>query len=99
MEQVDEKVKIALDQARDHFPVKPIVEGLEAFPYVDTIGNDALEIFVIISDATQDEEINGQSVMQIKSSIRQSLQKNGIFLFPYTHFSTRSHFESRHEVE
>jgi len=99
MEEVDEKVKLALDMSKLSLPDKPVVEAVEVFPYVDTVGKDALEIYVIISESTQLEEITGKAVMQIKRSIRENLQKNGIFLFPFTHFFTRSEFEARNHVE
>ena len=89
---VDEKTRDALALSDPPLPPSPPVEAIEAEFYEDSTGEESLEVWVILSDATRDEEITGERVMQIKSALRERLLSKGITLFPYIHFIKRSDF-------
>jgi hypothetical protein len=91
---VDEKMKKALDRKSLSLPARPPVETIESEHYEDSSGQDSLEIWVILSDSTPDEDLTGENVMQIKSAIRESLRRNGIRLFPYVRLVKRSDYHS-----
>lgn len=75
-------------------PELPVVEQIEAEYYEDHTGEDSLLVWVILSDALRDEELTGESVVQIKSAISESLLQNGVKLFPYIRFVKRSDYQA-----
>ena len=91
---VEQHTREALDLKNLQFPPSPRIEALEYQPYEDSTGEDSLEVFVIISDSTRDEEITGENVIEIKSAIRESLLSKGVNLFPYIEFITRSDYDA-----
>ena len=89
---IDQLTKEALDLENLQLPARPEIVGIEYEPYEDSTGEDSLEIWVVLSDSTLDEDITGTNVMQIKSAIRGSLHARGIKLFPYVRLVTESEF-------
>lgn len=92
---LDEKTKDALSLENLSLPAAPPVEAIEYEPYVDSSGEDSLQIWVILSDSTAEKDLTGKNVMQIKSSIRESLLENGIHQFPYVRLIKRSDYHSQ----
>ena len=90
---VEAAIHDALKKEKLTLPDRPVIEDIEADYIEDSSGQDALEVWVILSDATRDEELTGESVVQIKSAISESLLDGGIDLFPYIRFVTRSEYE------
>lgn len=87
-------IKTALKKDELDLPDYPVVEIIEADYYEDSSGEDSLEVWVILSDSTRDEELTGESVVQIKSAISESLLKNDVKLFPYIRLVKRSEYET-----
>jgi hypothetical protein len=71
-------------------PSRPEVVGIEVEDYVDSAGEEALRVYVIIRDGTRDEELSGESGLQMKRAIRERLQQRGVPLFPYVQYRTES---------
>lgn len=71
-------------------PSRPKVVGIDVEDYVDSAGEEALRVYVIIRDGTRDEELTGESGLQMKRAIRERLQQHGIPLFPYVLYQTES---------
>ena len=94
---VEAAIHDALKRERLNLPERPVIEAIEADYIEDSSGEDALEVWVILSDATRDEELTGESVVQIKSAISESLLDNEINPFPYIRFVTRSEYEEDHK--
>jgi len=88
-ETIDDALKLHKLDLPDH----PVVEGIEADYIADSSGEESLEVWVILSDATEDEELTGETVVQIKSAISESLINQGVTLFPYIRFVKRSDHE------
>jgi hypothetical protein len=80
-------------------PDRPVIEDIKADCIEDSSGEDSLEVWVILSDSTPDEELTGQSVVQIKSAISESLLKNRVDMFPYIRLVKRSDYEGDEELE
>ena len=97
---VDEKTKAAVSKDSLSLAPNPLVnaiEAIEAEPYVDSTGEDSLEVWVVLNEGLRDEDVTGESVMQIKSAIRESLIDHGIRLFPYVHLVSRSDYLAARE--
>ncbi len=88
----DEKVMAALNQKDPPLPEKPEVEEIEAEPHVDHMGEDALMLWVILSDSTEEEDLGGENVAQLKRAIYDRLLNAGINLFPYARLVKRSEY-------
>ena len=89
----DATIDTAIRKENLDLPEVPAVEQIEAEYYEDSTGVDSLLVWVILSDATKDEELTGEAVMQIKSAISESLLNSGVRLFPYIRIVTRSGYE------
>lgn len=87
-------IEAALKKEKLDLPDRPVVEIIEADYYEDSSGEDSLEVWVVLSDSTRDEELTGESVVQIKSTISESLLNNGVKLFPYIRLVKRSDYET-----
>ena len=94
---VEAAIHDALNKENLNLPDRPVIEDIKADYIEDSSGEDALEVWVILSDATRDEELTGESVVQIKSAISESLLDNGVDLFPYIRFVTRSEYDEDHK--
>ena len=88
-----------LKKEKLELPDRPVIEDIKADYIEDSSGEDSLEVWVILSDSTSDEELTGESVVQIKSAISESLLKSGVELFPYIRFSKRADYGSDEELE
>lgn len=53
----------------------------------DSMGDKALEIWIILDNSTTDAEVTGEKPREIESNIRESLNRLGVKLFPYIHFA------------
>jgi len=84
----------ALKMENLDLPKRPIIEEVRADYIEDSSGEDSLEIWVVLSDSTDDDELTGEVVVQIKSAISESLQKNQIDLFPYIRFIKHADYHS-----
>lgn len=89
----------ALKKEKLQLPDRPVIEDIKADYIEDSSGEDSLEVWVILSDSTSDEELTGESVVQIKSAISESLLESGVDLFPYIRFSKRADYGSDEELE
>lgn len=94
-----QQAQSALEIRNLNLPERPHVEDIEVTDYVDTSGEGALLIQVILSDDTKDEDITGDAIIGIKSAIRDALLDKGIHEFPYVVFAKRSELESPDIVE
>jgi hypothetical protein len=84
------KAQQALDMKKLDLPDKPQVAAIEVEDYVDWAGDEALRVYVILKDDTRDEELTGDSVIQLKSAIRDRLLSQGIREFPYIRLFSES---------
>lgn len=92
---IDQKTREALNKENLGLPPKPQVEAIESEPYEDTTGVDSLQVWVILSDSTSDDELTGENVMQISAAIRDSLLRNGVGLFPYVRFIKHADYHAQ----
>lgn len=91
---VDEMRKAALALEDAPLPASPVVEAIEVEPYEDSTGVDSLQVWVVLSDATRDEDLTGERVMQLKSALSERLLSEGVHLFPYIRLVKRSDYQA-----
>lgn len=96
---VDEKIKKVLNPRNIQLPQRPFVEDIEPELYEDSGGEESLQVWVILSDSTQDEDLSGEHVMQIKSAVRERLLNEGYHLFPYIRLVKRAEYEPEEDPE
>jgi hypothetical protein len=96
---VDAKVRNALKRKNLKLPARPRVLSIEAEDYVDSMGDDALRIWVVIDEDTTDADINGKDIIQLKGTIHDSLLKHGVTLYPYVFLTKPSERHATDEEE
>lgn len=67
----------------------PVVD-VELEDYVDSDGDDALRIWVILDEQTEDTSLSGAAVVRLKAAIRECLLRRGITVFPYVFLTKAS---------
>jgi hypothetical protein len=82
-----------LDVRKLPLPAEPRVVDLKYETYVDSIGDDALRIWVILEDDTPSEQRSWAKVAPIEEAIHEALLKEDVRLWPYVDFRTRIEFE------
>lgn len=75
-------------------PESPKVVRLVWEPYEDWQGEAALRVWVLLSDATEDDEITGGAVSAIKSEIWRTIHDAGVDLFVYVRFARETEYET-----
>ena len=80
---LDEKVEEALRIENLSLPSELPVEKISAEEYIDSTGDEALRVSVVLREDFDEETISGDAVIKLKLSIHDSLIARGIRLFPY----------------
>lgn len=75
----DDTIRESLRDLRLPLPVTDI----ELEDYVDADGEDALRVWVILDERTEDRSLSGPAVIQLKAAIRDRLAELGVRVFPY----------------
>ncbi len=77
------RVGDALELSEIHVPAGLQVDRMEPEDYTDSSGEPALRVLVTIAESTDLDRLSGADVGELKASIRSSLRRHGIDLFPY----------------
>lgn len=85
----DETLNRILDVQALKFPPKPRINDVRWERYVDSIGEDALMVWVILDDATKYEDMRGMRT-PLERTIHRALLDAGIQLFPIMRFTTEA---------
>ena len=80
---VDANTLDALDLQKLTLPPSPPVTELRAEDYIDSSGEDSLQVFVILAENADVERLSGKDVGTLKSTIRDSLRRHGVTRFVY----------------
>jgi hypothetical protein len=91
---VVEKARIALDPKKLKLPPRPKIDDIQVEEYADWEGEDALRVQVILAEDTTDDDLTGESAIDLKSAIHDALLAQGIEEFPYVFVAKRSELES-----
>lgn len=79
---VAEKARRVLDLKTLSLPPRPQVLEIAVEDYVDSTGDDALRVDVVLGEDTTDEEL-GEETFRMKWVIQDRLQEEGIEEFAY----------------
>ena len=78
---------------------KPRIVKLDWDSFLDSSGEETLEVFVVLDDATTDEEIENAPIDSIQQSIVDKLAESGISSSPYFVFEYEREHESPERCE
>jgi hypothetical protein len=79
-----------LDRTKLPLPPKPLVTDIRVFPYVDHLGDEALEVWVLLDDSTTRKDRSVENRGAITRAINDALLGAGIDWFPYIRMATPS---------
>ena len=94
-----ERARVALDPKKLKLPARPPIEAIEVEEFVGWEGEEGLRVQVILGEDTTDDDLTGESGIEIDSSIRDALLAQGIEDFPYVFVAKRSELESLDQAE
>jgi len=77
---VDQKIREALGLEKLKLPQNPRVVEVRVEDYVDTSGEDALRVLVILDEQVEVEKLTGGEVSALKTAIRNGLREQGVEL-------------------
>ncbi|MCA1595609.1 MAG: hypothetical protein LC772_04185 [Chloroflexi bacterium] len=80
---LDEKINEALRIENLSLPSELPIEKISVEEYIDSTGDEALKVSVLLRDDFDEDTISGEAVNRLNHSIRDSLVARGILLFPY----------------
>ncbi len=98
---VDQKILDVLkfSELKSKLPRNPKVVDIRVEDYVDTDGEDALRVTVILDEDVKFEEIRGEDITALKSAIRQRIREQTMELWPYIWFAKQSELDEDDEEE
>lgn len=82
-----------LDVSTLSLPARPRVVEIRHQPYVDSLGDDALKVWVVLSEDTPEGDWSAEWINPLDRAIRDALLSSGIELFPYIQYVTAAELE------
>ena len=101
VDQMIQKIQDALkpSKMRSKLPRNPKVVDIRVEDYVDTDGEDALRVTVIIDEDVDVEKVDGDDVTAVRRAIHDRVRDLGVELWPYIQFAKRSELEEEDDEE
>ena len=90
---LDRIVEQALSLPNLNLPAIPPVRYIRWWHYVDSVGEPALRIVVVLDDRITRKQRHWNHLSLVSERIHDALLANGVDLFPYTRFITESRFQ------
>ena len=92
---VDQMVRKVQDELktskmRSRLPKNPRVVDIRVEDYVDTDGEDALRVTVVIDEDVDVEKVHGDEITAVRRAIHDRVRGLGIDLWPYVRFAKPS---------
>ncbi len=84
--------KVLAPEALRRLPNSPVVD-VRWHPYVDTMGEDALEVMVVLDDSLTDKDLKWERVAPVNRAIRDGLLAAGVRLFPYIRWARQTELD------
>jgi hypothetical protein len=79
-----------LDPKKLKLPPKPKVAEIRFRPYIDSLGDEAWRLWVILDEGVTDDEREWLALAPVDRTIRDSLLKAGVKEFPYIRYAKNS---------
>jgi hypothetical protein len=98
---VDQKILdlLKLSELRSKLPRDPKLVDIRVEDYVDTDGEDALRVWVILDEDVEVEKLSGNDITDLKMAIHDRLLEQGVELWPYVWFAKQSELDEPDEVD
>jgi hypothetical protein len=98
---VDQKIRnaVKLSKLKAKLPENPRVVDIQVEDYVDTDGEDALRVLVVLDESVDVENIRGEDVSALKSAIRNAVRGQGVELWTYIWFAKQSELDEGDEED
>jgi hypothetical protein len=92
---VDQKILdvLKLSELKSKLPRNPKVVDIRVEDYVDTDGEDALRVTVILDEGVKVEKLRVEDIDALESTIRQRIRDQTMELWPYTWFAKQSELD------
>src|SRR5580692_7676007 len=99
VDQMIQKVQDALkpSKLRSKLPRNPKVVDIRVEEYVDTDGEDALRVTVILDEKVEVEKLSGNDITDLKMAIHDRIRQQGVELWPYVRFAKQSELDEDDE--
>jgi hypothetical protein len=96
---VDQKIidALKLSDLRPRLPENPRVVDIRVEDYVDTDGEDALRVWVILDEGVEVEKLNGRGLTDLTMAIHDRLRELGVELWPYVRMAKQSELDEEDE--
>ena len=96
---VDQKILDALKPSdlKPKLPRNPRVVDIRVEDYVDTDGEDALRVTVILDERVNVERLSAEDITALTSAIRNRIRELGVELWPYIFFAKQSELDEDDE--
>ena len=101
VDQMIQKVQDALklSKMRSKLPRNPKVVDIRVEDYVDTDGEDALRVTVVIDEDVDVEKVSGDDVTDVKQRHPRRIRDLGVELWPYIQIAKPSELEEEDDEE
>jgi hypothetical protein len=96
---VDQKIQNALklSDLKPKLPRSPRVVDIRVEDYVDTDGEDALRITVILDEGVKVEKLSAEDITALKTVIRNRVREQTMELWPYIQLVKQSELDEEDE--
>jgi hypothetical protein len=96
---VDQKIQDALklSDLKSKLPKNPRVVDIRVEDYVDTDGEDALRVWVVIDERVNPEKFKGEDISALKRAIHDRVRELGVGLWPYIRIAKQSELDEPDE--
>ena len=96
---VDQKIQDALklSDLKSKLPKNPRVVDIRVEDYVDTDGEDALRVWVIIDERVNPEKVKGEDISALDRAIFDRVREVGVELWPYIRIAKQSELDEPDE--
>jgi hypothetical protein len=96
---VDQKIvgALRLSDLKPKLPRHPRVVDIRVEDYVDTDGEDALRVTVILDERVNPAKASGQDITELTRAIHDRIRELGIELWPYVFFAKQSELDEDDE--
>ena len=101
VDQMIQKVQDALKlgKVKSKLPRNPKVVDIRVEDYVDTDGEDALRVTIVIDEDVDVEKVSGQDITDLKNAIRRRIRELGVELWAYIRIAKPSELEEDDDEE
>jgi hypothetical protein len=92
---VDQKILDALNlnELKSKLPRNPKIVDIRVEDYVDTDGEDALRVWVILDESVKVEKLKGEDINAWESAIRRRIRDQCTDLWPYIWYAKQSELD------